>query len=129
MSRVTDIVHNISTRCPAFAEFWPEERRMHSDENGHITLHGVFSVLSDFVALRYDQLTDEQHRDFWEWIEWQATSTDETLSDAAVTCFLENVAGTDVETHCRQFMSPVLKKCLDDFMRRGRRKKRWFEND
>lgn len=127
MSRVTDIVHNITIRCPGFAEFWHEERRMHSDQDNHITVHGAFSVLSAFMDQHFKQLTEDQHRDFWEWIEWQTESSDEAISNAAVTCFLENIADTDVETHCRHFMSPGLTKWLDGFMNRGHRKKRWFE--
>lgn len=128
MSRIKDIVHNITIRCPGFAEFWPKERSWHTDQQGQISLCGVFEVLTAYMNQQGTQLRDDQLRELWEWIEWQSTSSDEDLSTAAVTCFLENVADTDVELYSKPFMPPSLVKWFDEFLNRGHRKKRWFES-
>ena len=128
MSQVDDLVHNIAIRCPTFTQYWAQERSAYSDETGHITLCGMFFVLSDYLSSHFATLTTEQHESLWEWVEWQASSGNEELSTAAVTCFLEGIAETDVEQRCRQFMPSRLKQWLDDLMHRGRHKKRWFEN-
>lgn len=124
MSFTDDVVHNISIRCPGFAEYWTENRHRQSDESGHVTLHGTFSVLSEFMEDHFRSLSDEQHLEFWEWIEWQVTSSDEELSNAAVTCFIENVADTEVETYCTPFMPAVVAEWFDRVMHRVPRKKR-----
>jgi hypothetical protein len=127
MSRIDDIVHNISIRTPSLAEYWPHGRQSYTDENGDISVHGVFCVLADYMRDQHVEFTREQLADLWEWIDWQLSSTDETISHAVCSCFLEIVADTDVEESSRQFMSDTAAEYVDQFMGRGRRKKRWFE--
>lgn len=127
MSRVEDFVYNISLRCESFETFWEAERRWHSDEQGHISLHGAFSVLSEFVTTNFQHFPDSQHQNLWEWIEWQFSSAENDRAEAVVTCFLENLADTQAEQHCRPFMPENLVRWFDEHCHRGR-KKRWFED-
>lgn len=127
MSRVEDLVHNISLRCDYFEAFWEAERKWHSNELGHISIHGVFSVLSEFVASNFEQIPDNQQQDLWEWIDWQHSSSEKDRTEAVVTCFLENIADTEAERYCRPFLSENLAHWFDEHCHRGRRKKRWFE--
>ena len=127
MSRVTDVVHNASTRCPGFHDYWELHHQRQADEAGHVTLHGAFCVLADYFDAHCDALSPHQQRDFWEWLHWQFDSADEELSNATATCFLESIAETDVEQQCREFMPAPIQDWIDRMAGRGRRKKRWFE--
>ena len=128
MSAKNDIIHNLTMRLPDnFPQFFEAERKTFEDQNGGITFHGIFLALSAYVQKHYADLSDDQLVGFWEWIEWQFKSTNENLSNAVWTCFLECIAGTEAERHSRPFMPESLLEWFDGFMHRGKRKQRWFE--
>lgn len=128
MTTKKDIVHNLTIRLPSsFPARFQEERKVYEDTNGGITFCGLFSALAAYIQGHFADLSDEQNREFWEWIEWQTQSTDEVLVTAVITCFMEFVVDTDAEIHSRPFMPESLVAWCDSFMGRGRQKQRWFE--
>jgi len=128
MTQKKDIVHNLTIRLPpTFPALFQHERNAYEDANGGITLGGLFCALSAYIESHFAELSADQHREFWEWIEWQSQSDDDDLVTAVVTCFMECVVDTDAEAHSRPFMPPSLVTWCDGFMDRGQRKRRWFE--
>ena len=127
MSVVDEVLHNMAIRCPGFAAFLEERRSGQTRADGSLSMCGAFFLLTDYMDEHHTELDEHQQRAFWEWIDWQVESGDEELAEVSVTCFLENITDTPVETHGREFMPERIKKWLDDLAGRGRRTKRWFE--
>ena len=79
---------------PSFADAW--ETSLFVGKDGSYTVHGVFSELSWFVRDHFAELDSDTRTRLFQYVE-QCVTTDvhseSGVSNAACTCFLENIAG------------------------------------
>jgi hypothetical protein len=82
---------------PEFRAYWDGPANYFRDDDGSFTLHGAFAVFSHFFRERHRSLQPDQVAALGALVsDWMA-SPDEALSNAAATCFVENVAGEECD--------------------------------
>jgi hypothetical protein len=94
------ILDRLVTLFPEFAPCWHDPKNLFRQEDGAFTQCGVFCEFSHFFRDRYEQLLPERVAALGAFISECVASSDNELSDAAATCFLENVAA---ERFSREF--------------------------
>lgn len=81
---------------PEFTLHWERADNYFRNDDGTFSVHGVFAELTSYLRDSFWKLSDAQRRLLFEFIE-KGVLTDPNsqsgVSNAACTCFLENVAG------------------------------------
>jgi hypothetical protein len=77
--------------CPDFQKAWDDEGSLWCAADGTYTFHGLFAVLSHHVADLLEKGNANSLGALFTWVERQMTGSDGSLSNAAATCFLENL--------------------------------------
>ncbi len=89
-----EVLARLSELVPGFGAAWPGGSFI--EEDGFFTVHGVFSELSSYIRDHSATIGEDTWRNLFRYVE-QCVNTDphseNGLSDAACTCFLENIAG------------------------------------
>ncbi len=81
----------ISSICPGFTDAWLEEKGLWSKEDGTFTVHGLLAVLSHHVSGLLEKGDVSKLVRLFQLIETKLTGSDNNLSNAVATCFLENL--------------------------------------
>lgn len=79
---------------PGFVATW--QKSLFVDEDGSYSVHGVFSEFSSYIRDHFDEFDRDTWTRLFQYVE-QCVATDvhsdAGVSNAACTCFLENIAG------------------------------------
>lgn len=89
LERLTDIV-------PGFSDFWQKDDNLFVNEDGTFSVHGVFSEFSAYLRDNFMKLKESRRRQLFAYIEEcvkEDPHSEIGVSNAACTCFLENLAG------------------------------------
>jgi hypothetical protein len=81
---------------PEFAQHWGRPDNCFLKNNGSFSVHGVFAELAMYLKDSFWKMSDVQGRALFEFVETCVLTdpnSDSGVSNAACTCFLENVAG------------------------------------
>lgn len=89
LSKVTEA--ELLALRPDFRKWWDDERELWSNDDGEFTTHGVFAVFSHFVADRLSRGPAPELADVFAYVESKLDDKDSEVSNAASTCFLENL--------------------------------------
>jgi len=107
-ARLTDLV-------PGFRTVW--EDSLFVGEDGSFTAHGVFSEFSTYVREHLAEFSEETRTSLFRYIEQCVTTnihSDAGVSNAACTCFLENIAGEgDFSLTVQRYLGPESRKYFD----------------
>lgn len=76
---------------PDFQPWWDDERELWTHDDGEFTTHGVFAVFSHFVADRLSRGPALELAAVFKYVESKLDNEDSEVSNAACTCFLENL--------------------------------------
>ena len=100
---------------PNFESAWNDPQNYFKENNGDYTYHGLFSEFSHYFR---DHFTDFNENQLWELFQsierWHVpeegitgdVSDELILSNAAFTCFLENIASEGLTESLKKFMGP-----------------------
>lgn len=97
---------------PGFSEIWNSGDTLFRNGDGSYTYHGLFSEFSVYFRDNFRNFSDNQFRQLFSKIEEWEVREDENLekdnaqllSNAAFTCFLENIAGEGFTERIKPFM-------------------------
>ena len=89
---------------PDFAACWEKPGNCFLGENGLLTVHGVWAEFSHFFRERHEGLSGNQVADLGRFVSGSIASRGAGLSNAASTCFVENIAGKK----CERELAPYL---------------------
>ena len=81
---------------PSFKDYWEKEDNCFKDENGLGSLHGIFSEYSGFIKDYFNKINEKDKTNLFNFIEecvLKDPMSGSGISNAACTCFLENLAG------------------------------------
>lgn len=112
-----ELLARLSELVPGFGETWPGS--LFLEEDGSFTVHGVFSELSSYVRDHFATITEDTWRSLFRYVE-QCVSTDahseSGVSNAACTCFLENIAGEgELSSVASRHLGPESRKYFDQW--------------
>jgi len=77
---------------PDFAAYWDSPDNLFREDNGSLTLWGVFAECSHFVRDRYEKLSKDQLCQLGRFVNECMALTDTDLDNAVATCLLENLS-------------------------------------
>jgi len=91
-----ELLENLVRITPEFLSAWNNEDNLFINEDGSFSVHGVFAEFSSFIRNNFSLLDENRRKKLFDYIE-QCVNTDihseNGVSNAACTCFLENLAG------------------------------------
>jgi hypothetical protein len=90
---------------PEFAAYWDSPGNCFRDDDGSFTLHGAFAQFSFFFDECYEWLPADRVAALAAFLTECLASPHSDLDNAAVTCFLENVAGERFHHDFRRYLS------------------------
>lgn len=88
----SELLETIYGMCPTFRDYFDREAHLFRDEQGRVTVHGVFIVLANFVLDSVKAGETEGFAALLGFVEDYVDSYE--LGNAICTCFLEAVKGT-----------------------------------
>ncbi len=90
------LLDRLDTLLPGFRSHWNCPQNCFVGDDGSYTLHGVFCELTDFFRHNHAALPVERIATLGAFVnKCMAAGDDDSLANAAATCFLENIAGDD----------------------------------
>ncbi|UCE07411.1 MAG: hypothetical protein JSW07_05100, partial [bacterium] len=94
-----ELLENLVQITPEFLSAWNKEDNLFIDKDGSLSVHGVFTEFSSFIRDNFSLLDENRRKKLFDYIE-ECVNTDiyseNGVSNAACTCFLENLAGEGV---------------------------------
>src|SRR5262249_39290220 len=112
-----ELLQSLAQILPEFALHWERPDNYFRNDDGSFSLHGVFAELTAFFKDGFWNLSDTQRHTLFEFVE-KCVLTDPNshsgVSNAACTCFLENVAGEG-----------ALSRAIDPYL--GTKSKEYFD--
>jgi hypothetical protein len=99
------ILDRLFTLCPDFAVPWDSPDNCFREDDGSFTHCGVFAEFSHYFRDRYERFSPAQVAAVGRFVTKCVAPPDAELSDAAATCFLENVAGERFSAAFRRHLS------------------------
>ena len=91
-----ELLENLVQIASEFLSAWNNEDNLFIDKDGSFSVHGVFAKFSSFICDNFDLLDENSRKKLFDYIE-ECVNTDihseSGVSNAACTCFLENLAG------------------------------------
>lgn len=99
---------------PDFETTWNSEKNYFLDGED-FTLHGVCAEFSHYFVKHYNELSNEQLKNFFDTIEDLIADSEprSDIDNALCTCFLENIAQTESGAFAKQFMGKRSAKFFD----------------
>jgi hypothetical protein len=91
MKNPADVMKDILAICPSFKEAWDDESSIWSEDDGTYTYHGLYAVLSHHVAKLLETQDTGRLGALFALVEETLTGSNDQLSNATATCFLENL--------------------------------------
>jgi len=101
-----DLFKSLCDITPAFKTYWAKDDNYFKDDNGLGSLHGIFAEYSEFIKRYFDNMAEHDRIKLFNFVEDcvnQFPISESGISNAACTCFLENLAGEGT------FSSSILK--------------------
>jgi len=89
LKRLTDIV-------PGFGDFWQEDDNLSVDDDGTYSVHRVFAEFSAYLRDNFEDVKESIRKQLFAYVEVcfkEDPHSESGVSNAACTCFLENLAG------------------------------------
>ena len=90
------LLENLIQIAPRFLSAWNNEDNLFIAADGSFSVHGVFSEFSSFIRDNFGLLDENRRKKLFDYIEECVTTdiqSENGVSNAARTCFLENLAG------------------------------------
>jgi hypothetical protein len=112
-----DLLRALVEIVPGFLSGWESPDNCFREDDGSFSLHGVFSEFTGYLRGHFSELEDTTRRTLFEFVEQCVLidpNSDSGVSNAACTCFLENLAG---EGELSEAIGPYL----------GRKSKEYFD--
>jgi hypothetical protein len=91
-----ELLRAVLQLLPDFADYWGKPTNYFRDSDGSFSLHGLFSELTNYVKANFDKLDDVKRHALFKFVEECVVidpQSESGVSNAACTCFLENLAG------------------------------------
>jgi hypothetical protein len=91
-----ELLEKLLQIAPEFLSAWDNEDNLLIDEDGSFSIHGVFTEFSSFIRDNFGLLDEDRRKKLFDYIEECVTTdihSENGVSNAACTCFLENLAG------------------------------------
>jgi hypothetical protein len=99
------LIDRLVALFPDFRAYWDDTENCYRDDDGSFTLHGVFAEFTSFYRERHARLPADRVAALGAFVsECMAPGDDGPLSNAAATCFVENIVGEP----CDRNLSPHL---------------------
>jgi hypothetical protein len=91
-----ELLENLVHIAPEFLSAWDNEDNLSVDEEGSFSVHGVFTEFSSFIRDNFGLLDENRRKKLFDYVEECVNDyihSENGVSNAARTCFLENLAG------------------------------------
>ena len=91
-----ELLENLVQVAPEFLSAWNNADNLFIDEDGSFSVHGVFAEFSSFIRDNFGLLDENRRKKLFDYIEECVTTdihSESGVSNAACTCFLENLGG------------------------------------
>lgn len=102
-----EVLNRLLENVPAFARSWSES--LFKEDDGSFTAHGVFATFSWYFRDHFGELTEDARRGVFNFVEECVSfekEISEGVSNAAGTCFLENIAGDKELADVSKYLGP-----------------------
>ena len=93
------LLENLVQIAPEFLSAWNNEDNLFIDKDGSFSVHGVFTEFSSFMRDNFGLLDENRRKKLFDYIEECVTTdihSENGVSNAACTCFIEDLAGEGV---------------------------------
>ena len=114
-----NLLRRLFELVPGFQSQWDAPDNLFINDDGSFTVHGVFSVFSAYVREEFGNFDQTTRSNLFQYIEECVNTdihSDAGVSNAACTCFLENLAGEGaLSEEIRQHLGPKSKKYFDEW--------------
>ena len=94
-----ELLENLVQIAPEFLSTWNNEDNLFIDKDGSFSVHGVFTEFSSFMRDNFGLLDENRRKKLFDYIEECVTTdihSENGVSNAACTCFIEDLAGEGV---------------------------------
>jgi hypothetical protein len=94
-----ELLENLVQIAPEFLSAWNNEDNLFIDKDGSFSVHGVFTEFSSFMRDNFGLLDENRRKKLFDYIEECVTTdihSENGVSNAACTCFIEDLAGEGV---------------------------------
>jgi len=94
-----ELLENLVQIAPEFLSAWNNEDNLFIDKDGSFSVHGVFTEFSSFMRDNFGLLDENRRKKLFDYIEECVTTdihSENGVSNAACTCFIEDHAGEGV---------------------------------
>ena len=94
-----ELLENLVQIAPEFLSAWNNEDNLFIDKDGSFSVHGVLAEFSSFKRDNFGLLDENRRKKLFDYIEECVTTdihSENGVSNAACTCFIENLAGEGV---------------------------------
>jgi len=112
-----ELLDKLTHIFPAFLSIWERDDNLFVNKDGTYSVHGVFSVFSTFLRDNFQDIEEQKLERLFEYVE-ECVKTDvhseSGVSNAACTCFLENLTGEgELSKNILRFMGEKSKEYFD----------------
>ena len=94
-----ELLENLVKIAPEFLSAWNSEDNLFIDKDGSFSVHGVFTEFSSFIRDNFGLFDENRRKKLFDYIEECVTTdihSENGVSNAACTCFIEDLAGEGV---------------------------------
>jgi hypothetical protein len=105
-----ELLSYLTALFPEFGPYWDAPGNCFRNDDGSYTLHGVFSEFTSFFREHSERLTSDQLLALGAFVSECIVPADTDLSNAAATCFVENIAGEDYAEEFAIFLKGAARK-------------------
>jgi hypothetical protein len=112
-----ELLAQLSEILPAFLTVWEES--LFVGDDGSFTVHSVFAELSSYVGAHFADFDERTRSKLFRYVEGCVTTdihSEAGVSNAACTCFLENIAGEgEFSQVVSQYLGPESRKYFEQW--------------
>jgi hypothetical protein len=104
---------------PKFKSYWESDNNFFVESDGSYSVHGIFSELSNFIRDNFSATDESVRKELFLTIEKLVNTNpnfSSGVSNAACTCFLENLTGEgELSETIRSYLGPKSRKYFDEW--------------
>ena len=112
-----ELLAKLITFAPGFLKIW--EKSLFRNKNGTYTAHGVFEEFSSYVRDHLDEMEESTRHALFQYVEECVKTnvhSENGISNAARTCFLENISSEgDFSSRVCKYLGLESKKQFDQW--------------
>ena len=103
MNPKKQVVYMLNKILPGFDSYFQVEKDLWTDEEGIITMCGIFLVLAEYVESNWDSIVEENRNELFDYLEMKFFDDGRTdAGNSVAVCFIETISGNpEIEKYLR----------------------------